>query len=529
MFNHHLLTKTAYLLLTAALSGCAGSNLTDRQKEINAQAERTVLQRQQAAITEIRNAERNRRAAQEVNKPFIAGNAIPLDREIRMPEALRKDVVITGLFSSQPVDLLTAASQVSQSAGIVVSVTPDALQSASAFSPKTAATSTPVQAPPKVLLKVVGVPIWRVLDDITNQTQTSWRPTQSGAEIFRVETRVYDLYGIPQTATTSAALGRSGGGGGAFDSQSKSAFELKGNSLLAGVVNSIEALLTTGGKTTFSPESQSLVVTDTPAAHARIDAFVKEKNKALGRRIRVLIEAIDVAAKEGSDLGIDWNLVYNTTASALTSTPVTNTVNPQAGQFNFAQSLGRFTGSSMVVRALNEVGTVVNRRVFPVITTSGRPVTQAVRSTFNYVDQVQQQVVTSSASSVQSTPSVTQKDETVGTFVTIVPTAKDNGTIIMSVAFDTTSLDSLKPYTVGSGASAVTVQQKTISGSGIIQEVPVLSGKTEVIGGVELLTSSTTDRRLADGAPMVFGGSDSRTLNKSVTVFLVTAVTEEGI
>lgn len=183
----------------------------------------------------------------------------------------------------------------------------------------------------------------------------------------------------------------------------------------------------------------------------------------------------------------------------------------------------------MVVRALNEVGVVVNRRLFPFLTTSGRPVTQAIRSTFNYVDQVQATSVASSASNTNSiAPTVTQKDETVGTFVTLVPTAKPDGTIFLSLSFDQTSAQPLVPFTVGSASSSVTVQQKTIDGNGIIQEVPIKSGQSIVVGGIESMTSQNTIRRLLPNAPILAGGGDTSRVTKSRLILIVTAQAEEG-
>ncbi|MGH7461532.1 MAG: hypothetical protein ACREMA_10960, partial [Longimicrobiales bacterium] len=189
-----------------------------------------------------------------------------------------------------------------------------------------------------------------------------------------------------------------------------------------------------------------------------------------------------------------------------------------------------FAGTRVVVKALNEIGTVVNRRFFPFLTTSGRPVTQAIRSTFNYVDQVQATAaVASSSTAVAQAPTVTQKDETVGTFVTMVPTAKSDGTIFLSLSFDLTSAQPLVPFTVGSSGSSVTVQQKTIDGTGVIQEVPIRSGQTVVVGGIESQTSQDSLRRLFNGAPLVLGGSNAAKVTKTRMVLLVTALTEEGI
>ena len=89
--------------------------------------------------------------------------------------------------------------------------------------------------------------------------------------------------------------------------------------------------------------------------------------------------------------------------------------------------------------------------------------------------------------------------------------------------------DPLRPYTVGTGASQVTVQQKTINGAGTIQEVPVRSGRAEIIGGIELTTSQTTSRRMGEGVPIIAGGSNVNARTKAVTVLLVTATVEEGI
>jgi hypothetical protein len=63
----------------------------------------------------------------------------------------------------------------------------------------------------------------------------------------------------------------------------------------------------------------------------------------------------------------------------------------------------------------------------------------------------------------------------------------------------------------------------------VIQEVPVRSGRTEVIGGIELLTTNNTNRRLAEDMPLITGGYNQSTKSKSVTILLVTAVVEEGV
>jgi len=511
------------------ITGCASKN--HEVAQANAKVAEQRAEKEQAEFrVAIEEASKRRIAAQLVNRPFIAGNSKPLARAAVMPEQLRKATPVTALFSSVPTDLDTALRQLSLATDLMFTATPDALLPPAAFGPRTSVTASPVGAPPRVTLQVQGAPLWTVLDDIARQTQTSWRPVATGAEFYRIETRVYTLSAIAQNASASASLGRNAGSNQVFESQSKSSFESKDMNVITGIRTAIDAMLTTGGRAVISPESGTLVVTDTPAAQDRIALFVTEQNKILSRRVRMVLESIEVIDKDATEVGVDWSLIYATADAALKINSPVTLAGLMAGQLSATapNDSGRYAGSTVVVKALSEIGVVVNRRVFPLLTTSGRPVTQAVRTTFNYVDQVQATSVSSSSTSTQA-PTITQKDETVGTFLTVLPTAKADGTVFLSLSFDMTSAQPLVPFTAGSVGSSVTVQQKTIDGSGIIQEVPLRSGQTVLVGGIESNVAQDTIRRLMPGAPLLFGGSNAAKITKSRMILIVTAVIEEGV
>jgi len=514
-------------VVVAALAGCA------YQKGVHedaASADAEITAKRKPAVDQIIDAERVRIAAQDVQRPYIAGNLEPLSREVAMPLALRRSVPITANFQRGSVDLQTALNQVAEASGLIITATPDALLPPGNFAPKMSGKEAPILAPTRVQMQASNVPLWKLLDDIARQADVSWRPVPTGAEFYRVETKIFHLAAIPQVATTTATLGRNGGNSNAFESQSKTGFTTKDQNLITGMKETIDALLTMSGKAVISQESQTLVVTDTAQALARVGKYVEDQNKLMSRRVRVLIESIEVTSKDNNDYGIDWNLIYKAANSAVSVTSPASLVASQVGAVGYSRPTGKLTGSEAVIQALNEVGTVVSHRSFPFTTTSGRPVTQAIRTTFNYVDQVQATAISSSIISTNAqAPTVTQKEETVGTFVTLVPTAKADGTIFLSVSFDVTSAQPLQAFTVGSGASAVTVQQKTIDGTGVIQEVPVRSGQTVLIGGIESNTNSVSSRRMGPGLPMLLGGSDQGRNTKSRMVLLVTAVAEEGV
>ncbi|MBS0454175.1 MAG: hypothetical protein JSS14_22975 [Proteobacteria bacterium] len=519
-----------FVLLPVALAALSGCAYQQSVKTDLAAADKDIAAKRQPLIDQIRDSERVRIAAQDVQRPFIAGNQEPLAREIKMPSALRRSVPVTANFQRAAVDLQTALNQIAEASGLIITATPDALLPPGQFAPKMASKDAPILAPSRVQLQASNVPLWQLLDDIARQADVSWRPVPTGAEFYRVDTQIFHLAAIPQVATTSATLGRNGGTSNVFESQSKTGFTTKDQNLIAGMKETIDALLTMSGKAVISQESQTLVVTDTAQALARVGKYVEDQNKLMSRRVRVLIETVEVATKDDSDYGLDWNLIYKAANSAVSVTSPASLVATQVGNVGWGRTTGKFAGSEAVVQALSEVGTVVSHRSFPFTTTSGRPVTQAIRTTFNYVDQVQATAVSSSIISTNTqAPTVTQKEETVGTFVTLVPTAKADGTIFLSVSFDVTNAQPLKAFTVGSGDSAVTVQQKTIDGTGVIQEVPVRSGQTVVIGGIESNSNSLTSRRMGANLPLLLGGSDQGRNSKNRMVLLVTAIAEEGI
>ena len=530
-----------HVLLLAAAVGLSGCSVTPKPLVHSTQARAQELLEEAARA--LKEAEAERVAQQEVNRPFLAGSIVPLPKEVQIPEALRRNVRVTAIFSAGPVDLQTALRQVSQATRVPISLTPDAAMPAAAFGPRVgngpvtpsgnplggSGTSVAAMTAGGIYLSSMAqdMPLYTLLDEVARQAQVSWRVAGQGAEFFRTETQVFRLHGLSTVASTAASSGRTGSGS-AFASDSKTSYSLEKQDPMAGVRQTVEALLTAGGRLVVSPEDQTLVVTDTPEVLDRVTRYVQAINRAQGRAVRLVVEAIEVVAKDNQDFGIDWNLFYASVASgsATGGAPAT-LASSQSANLKLSPTAGRFMDSNVVIRALSDVGTVVSKRTFPLLTRSGRPATQTLRSTFNYVDSVQAVTSTGLTTSAPA-PTVTQKEETVGTILTLLPRAMDDGQIFLNLSFDVSTNEPLKSFTVGSSANGVTVQQKTINSHSALQEVPMRSGQTVLIGGIDLTTGSHAQRRLAPGAPMVAGGSDQASFQRSHIAILVTAVAEDS-
>src|SRR5690606_27368484 len=76
-------------------------------------------------------------AAQDVAKPWLAGRAQPLARDVVLPPALRGDIDTTLLFAGR-LDLSSLAERLARATGIAVRVAPDALLPQALFLPRLA-------------------------------------------------------------------------------------------------------------------------------------------------------------------------------------------------------------------------------------------------------------------------------------------------------------------------------------------------------------------------------------------------------
>ncbi|OVZ54355.1 hypothetical protein CDO44_26810 [Pigmentiphaga sp. NML080357] len=520
-------------MMTAALAcGCAQIEAMRKIDDGAARASQSIASAQIGFQQAVVNA-RQRLQAQDVDRPWLAGRPQPLAREVTLPEPLRASVETALMFPGGKVDLQTLGEQVALATGIQVRVRPEALLPHEAFLPRLATPAAAgAAAPPagQVALPTGLHPLPRLLDLAANRLGVYWKYTAGAIVFYRTETRVFNVRALTLKASAAASLGRSGGGGaGAFESASSTRIESGGSDALAAVKSKVEPFLTRAGIIAANGDASGLiVVTDTPEALDRVAAFLERENKALTRRVRLMFEEIELVARNQSEQGIDWNLVYRRTREALQGGAPESLVSDVAGTgVGVSITGGRWDGTALVLKALSEVGTITRRTTVPLQTLNRRPVTHAVRTTFTYIDQVQVTTVASSAGT-STAPSVTQKEETVGSFLTVIPDAQDDGQILLTIAYDNTVAQPLKTLTFGANGNQVQLQQKTIDGMGTVQQVELRPGQPVLISGFERSQDQYDKRRLDEGAPLILGGSGKTARERRNTVVLITAQVEEG-
>lgn len=476
-----------------------------------------------------------RRAAQDVPHAWLAGRARPLARELRLPEPLRRRIDATLLYTDRP-DLPQLAQRIRRATAIPVRILPDALLPPERFLPRLNGVDA-LDTHAGTLLRRAELesgpqPLADLLDGLAARLYVHWRYQAGAIEFYRTDTRVFDVRMLAVAAHTRSQLGRSASGKAeGFDHGMQTAMSSgDGNGLAALRARVLPFLSKAGVVSEVTANGGALVVTDLPEILDRIEAYVARENRAATRRVRILLEELTLSRRDRDERGIDWALIFSRASAALNAAGPAAAAGQGAALLGAGVSRGQWRGSQAMLDVLAEAGVSVHRRSIPLLTLNRQPVTHAVHSTFSYVDHVQGGVIggTTAQPAVVPSISVSQKRETVGTFVTILPDARDDGSILLSIGYDNSYAQPLRTLSFGPADSQLRVQQLNLDGHGTVQQVALRPGQPVLLAGFDARELDSDTRRLTRGAPLLAGGRDSLSDIQQRTVLLITAQLEDG-
>jgi type IVB pilus formation R64 PilN family outer membrane protein len=525
----------ATFMMVWVLQGCAIDELAAQGRDATRMAEGRLHQSSQR-MQDAARAQARPIKTQRIAKPWVSGRAVELAPEITLPPVLRADVKTTLIFREGVKTLQGIAGRLAHATGIAVRVLPDALLPAHLFGPRLGSVqTTPAFAAPLERAMPMGTrPLVQVLDIVAADHDVQWRYTGKAIEFYRTQTRVFDVRALTLPASAEMRLGKGGGQkDGGFESSGQTSISMKSQSLMQAVRQRIEPFLTLAGQVAAQDDGlTSIVVTDTPGALDAVAHYLESLNRSMTRRVRLVFEEMTVSRREDHDQGVDWTVNLATDLASLSL----GAANAQAGVTPVSASIGvslpGFGGlsSKLILTAVSRYADVTRHTTVPVMTLNRRPVTHAVRSTFTYVDQVQSLSVAKNENTPSSLPgiAVSQKRETVGAFLTLVPDIQDDGQVLLSVAYDNTVALPLKTLSFGGATNAMHVQQLSLQGNGTVQQVAVRPGQPTLIAGFERQEHENVQSRLSPDAPRALGGQDKLGSENIITLIFVTAQVQEG-
>ena len=539
------LTLSVLCALALGLGGCASTggdiNPPSAHTENDAELAGQIQKHRQLVLSPYEK-------KQDVDQPWLAGNSVPLPKEVRLPKVMMTRFNLkqnqAEVLGDMPVTLVTPecnpkeftlkrfAVCITALIGVPVYVRPDALLPIAQFTTRRSGGSAPTQTPTSGkpdLMSVVPVDI--TLNRLLELANSTWdvhhRLLDDGSiEIYRLETRVLRLKALAQKNPSSVRISSG------FNQESVVSIDSTSTDALADMKQSLLSLGTMAGSVDINLNTKAALVTDTPEAIARMEAFIEQENKRLTRRISMVIDQIFVTNETKRELSIDWQLIGTRLGRQINLNGPTTLASDVAARGVLATSpLGKAsatTNSQLVLQALAEQGFTVTRRSFPISALNGSTVSIGLPTIFDYVQSVQSNTVSTTAGGTFSAPTIVQREDRFGVFLNCTLEAQDSGEILASISLSDRS-GTLTPYTVSVAGNSNTIQQRHITEATMINRTVLRTGVTQLVGGLEEAARDSTERRLGPDAPIVLGGSDSRGQSGRRIILLVTAIAEDGV
>jgi type IVB pilus formation R64 PilN family outer membrane protein len=398
-----------------------------------------------------------------------------------------------------------------------------------------------------------------LLDSAAGRFGVYWKYADGAIVFFYTDTRVYQVIAIPGDSKLDANVvsgasnsggtssgGMAGGGGYAggggmagggmaggtgsgagtaptVSSENTANIDMNMQlSVYNGLQSAIKAMLSPAGSVVTSPATGSIAVTDTPDVLERVGEFMEQQNRVLARQVLVNVTVLSVTLSGDDSYGINWGAVYQALGTKFGITNTFSSLVTGANQFSATviSPSSRASGTSAMISALSEQGTVRRKTSASVTTLNDQPVPVQVAQQEGYLAQVS----TLATLNVGSQTSLTPGTVTTGFNLTLLPHILDDGTVMMQFYTNISSLASLTTYNSG-GQS---IQLPTVDTRNFLQRVAVKSGQTLVISGYE--GTSDQDSKQGVGTPTnyAFGGGYSATHSREIIVILITPITMNG-
>lgn len=386
----------------------------------------------------------------------------------------------------------------------------------------------------------MNAPLAQILDVIATKLSIKWKYDESSNSIrfYRMVTKTWEtpfrasrssykssLEGETNQSSNSNAIQNRGTNESPVDETQRDLVEL------TSMKENVEAVMTRSGIVFANPATGAITLTDTTESVEAADIIVKSGVRAVSRMVKLRVQTIKVTTRNAGEAGVD---VSAAVSRALTNLPdftvslgsAANLASTNAGSLGLEVFSGSAAGSSAIVKALKEVGDVETSTEIPLATRNRRGIYYNVRKTFSYVASTTPAAATTGGTG--GTPGITTAQESVGMKLFLYPEVTAKDTVMLNMSLDQSTLQSLDPFTSGSGQNVQTVQLPNIEGEGSSQQVPIRNGQTIVLTGFDTKSNQYDKRTLGNNIPILAGGSIRASETRSTTIVLVTAEVADG-
>jgi type IVB pilus formation R64 PilN family outer membrane protein len=533
------------ILCSGLLSGCAvtPAEVTKTKDKVNQEAEQAVragktqMQRE-AKMTYIKG---NYLGDKPIDLPYAAGLPSSFFETISLQsrgvgfgsvaQAARNIYLATGIpvRINPDVELVPMPAAGGQGAGAAAAPAPT---SKDANEPPTASV-VPINNRLQVRLDFTGT-LHAYVKEVANAAGVEWEYKDGAIYFYRLLTKTFNLSNIsPGDVDLNDTMSKGGqastGQTGAANSGSTGSFSSNASvgirvaySFWKSLKPMLESASSSLGKVNMNESTGVVTVTDTRDALNKIERIIQNETSVLGQQVIIDVRILRVNLDKTSEAGFDLSSVYKVlsadgidNSSFNVTAPATRTTS-LAGNLTFSMNnpLSRFNGSKFVVQGLNQFGTVVGDSSTSVITTNRVP---AMTGSFKTVGFLAQTVsVPSTVAGGTSTPGLLPGSITTGSFLRILPTIRENNTILINMSVDISDLVDIGSASTGSGSSLQQIQWANTTGTKSIGNLLLNQEESMVIVG------SSGENATARTNNGIGGASTSVANTQSLFVVIVT-------
>ncbi|ELO0595360.1 TPA: PilN family type IVB pilus formation outer membrane protein [Salmonella enterica subsp. enterica serovar Muenchen] len=381
-------------------------------------------------------------------------------------------------------------------------------------------------------------PLAGLLDSVAARTGLSWRTEQGAVVFYLTETRTFQFTFLNTRVNSNASvssgstssMGASGGSGGDNSvsgdaSSSQKTTTLQDRDAYEDIRKTMETILTPEkGRYWLSESTGGLTVTDTPQVLETVARYVDEQNREMNRQVQLSVKVLSVSNTRNEQFGLDWSLIYKSLYQAGA------TLNNAGGDIAGATSAGvsvldtatghaaRFSGSSLLIKALSEQGNV------SVVTSQDSTVTNLTPVPIQMADQAVYvaQSATTTTTDVGATTTLTPGMITTGFNMTLLPLIQQTGNVQLQVNFNLSDPPTIRSFTSKDGNSYIEMPWTKLRS--LSQKVNLRAGQSLVLTGFSQDNTSVKKSGTFTPGNFLFGGGRNGEHGRSTLVIIITPV-----
>lgn len=380
-------------------------------------------------------------------------------------------------------------------------------------------------------------PLGGLLDNITARTGFSWRTDHGAVVFYLTETKTFQFAFLNTRVSSNASvssgstssMGTSGGSGGGDNSvsgdssSSQKTTTLQDRDAYEDIRKTMETILTPEkGRYWLSESTGVLAVTDTPQVLETVSHYVDEQNREMNRQVQLSVKVLSVSNTRNEQFGIDWGLVYKSLQQ------VGATLNNAGGDIAGATSAGvsildtatgsaaRFSGSSLLIKALSEQGDI------SVVTSQDSTVTNLTPVPIQMADQTVYVAgsATTTTTDVGATTTLTPGMITTGFNMTLLPLIRQAGDVQLQVNFNLSDPPAIRSFTSKDGNSYIEMPYTKLRS--LSQKVNLRAGQSLVLTGFSQDNTSVRKSGTFTPGNFFFGGGRKGEHGRSTLVIIIT-------